>query len=231
MFIENAGVDEEVLGAGDDTGVEDEDARAPEDQEDSTDWAAVAATEKARADKATEERDNYKRGLTQKRQLRKGPKADQEDEEEQDEDERPLTMSEFQRVLQETVTPMLAGNKVDTILADKVKDPAKREAVRLIYENRVRQTGTSDEAVRFDIDAALAIADANRNRKIPGEVERIQNRGNMAPLNGSSNERGIDTRKTGFTDDQIKELTKKAEALRLDPEKFIAEAWKNSKKR
>lgn len=223
METENAGVEEEVLGAEDETGVEDDDARAPEGQEDDTDWKAVAAKERERAD-------NYKRALHEKRGLRKQQIAQVEEPADEPE-ERPITASQLQEAIEATVGPLMVGNKVDSFLIELVKDPAKREAVKLIYENRIRQTGTSDAAIREDLEAAIGIADQNKNRKALNEIERIQNRRTTVPLNGAGNEHGQERKTHGFSTDQVKELTKRAQASRLDPEKFIAEAWKNTKKR
>ena len=186
------------------------------EQQDETDWKAVAEHERERAE-------NYKKAFTQKRQF---VKAAQEVEEETDED-KPLTRKELRKVLQEEVTPALSENKVETALKVMVKDPSKREAVRLIYENRIRQTGTSDEAIRQDVEAALSIADAHKLRKVNAELTRKSNMQTQAPLNGSSADRGVDKKNHQFSDAQVKSLTETARRLGADPTKFIEQAWKN----
>lgn len=226
MYIneEKAGV-ETIIEEGSDleTGVEEDENRAPsshEEDEQDIDWKAVAEKERERAE-------NYKTALTQKRQLRKNT-VNQEDDE-QDLDDKPVSRGEFKRLLEETVLPVVASTRLDGILAEKVKDADKREAVRVIYENRVRQTGTSDEAIRQDIDAAIAIADSNKVRKAVAEIERVQNHQRNAPLTGPSNERGPERKNHGFSEQQEKDLTARANQLRVDPKQFIEKAWKNSK--
>lgn len=208
---ENAGVETNESQSTEETTEVKEEAGAPAAEEGEVDWKAVAAKEKERAE-------NYKKAFTQKRQFVKAR------EEETDENEdAPITRKDLQQIL----TPALTENKVDTVLNELVKDPAKREAVRLIYDNRVRQTGTSDEAIRSDIDAALSIAEAPRLRKVSAELTRKTNMQTTPPLSGSSADRGADTKNHKFSADQVKSLTATAQRLGADPTKFIEQAWKN----
>lgn len=208
---ENAGVETNAVQSTEEqTGVKEE-AGAPAAEEGEVDWKAVAIKEKERAE-------NYKKAFTQKRQFVKAK------EEETEEDENtPITRKDLAQIL----TPALTENKVDTVLLELVKDPAKREAVRLIYENRVRQTGTSDEAIRSDIDAALSIAEAPRLRKVSSELTRKTNMQTTPPLSGSSADHGAVVKNHQFSQDQIKSLTATALRIGADPTKFIENAWKN----
>lgn len=223
IIDENAGV-EDLGGAAEEQELND-DSRAPEDQEDNTDWKAVALKERERGD-------NYKTALDQKRGLRNKGKAPtpESDDNDDDDGDKPISRNEFERILQETVVPIIAGNRVDTVLAEKVKDPAKREAVKAIYENRVRLTGTSDEDVRFDIDAAIAIANSHRNSVSAAETERINNRDVTPPLNGSGADRGVEPKGHKFSAEQVRALEAQARSIGADPKKFIEQAYKNTKK-
>lgn len=184
-------------------------------------WEEVAKKERERAE-------NYKKAFTQKRQF---VKAAQEEVAETEEDEdKPLTRRDLQKVLRETVTPVFAENKVESTLKDLVKDPAKREAVKAIYENRIRQTGTSDEAIRQDIEAALDLADAHKLKKENAELTRKSNMQTQTSLSGSSSDRGSDIKTHKFSDTQIAELTARAKSTGQDPAKFIEQVWKNQNK-
>lgn len=217
----NAGVDEEVGGAAD-TGVEADESVSSADSEDGTDWKALY-------EKQVTETENYKTALTQKRGLRKAP-ATVVEEEEVDEN-KPATIGDIRKVLQQEVAPIVSQNKVDSVLETAVKDPEKRKLVKLYYETRIRQTGTSDEAVRTDIEAALAIADAHKYRKAASEVARAARRDTTPPMNGSGADRGGDAKGHKFSADQEKVLTATAQRLGQDPKKFIETAWKNSQGR
>lgn len=213
----NAGVDEEVLGAGDEEGVEADESLSSEDSEGDTDW-------KAEYDKAAAERDNYKTALTQKRQLRKKEPApvvevEDEDDSDDDDDNKPLTRADLRQER--------ALEKVDTILATTITDPDKRKLVKLYYDTRIRQTGTSDDAIRADIDAALAIAEAPKLRKTNKEIVRAAQKDTTPPLGGSGSDRGLDRQDHKFSADQVKTLTESAQRIGADPKKFISEAWKN----
>lgn len=204
------------------TGVEEDESLSSEDSEDDTDWKAIA--EKALADA-----ENYKTALTQKRQLRKKaptPVAEVEDTDEDiddDDENRPLTVGDLRKERTQ--------EKVDTILAVTVTNPDKRKLVKLFYDTRIRQTGTSDEAIRADIDAALAIAEAPTLRKTSKEFARVAQRDTTPPLGGSGADRSQDRQNHKFSADQVKELTTRAQNLGQDPKKFIEQTWKNQQGR
>lgn len=179
------------------------------------DWKAIAEKERERAE-------NYKKAFTQKRQFVKAAKEDEVEEKDDDE-----LSSKVRKIIREEVTPALSENKVDIALKELVTDPAKREAVKLIYENRIRQTGTSDEAIATDLSAALDIADGHKLRKINSELTRKDNMQKTPPMNGSSADRGLEKKNHQFSDAQVKYLTDKARSLGADPTKFIENAWKN----
>lgn len=214
MENEEAGVKEDAQGAPLETEVEKVDSEASAEQEDSTDY-------KAELEKVTTERDNYKNALTQKRQLRNKPEV----EETEEEDDKPLTRKDLEKIL----TPALAQTKVDTAL-ESITDPEKRKLVKFYYENRIRQTGTNDVAIKQDIDAALAIVDAPRLRKVSSELTRKNNMQNTPQMSGSNADRGVDKKNHQFSETQIKALTETARRLGADPQKFIEQTWKNQAK-
>lgn len=214
----DAGVETEVLSSEDQAaGVETEDSGAPQNQEDNTDWKALFEKEHTAAE-------NYKTALQQKRQLRRLPPEVAVPDEE---DDKPLTRADLRKALNEEIAPVIAQNKVDTELEKQVKDPEKRKLVKLFYETRVRQMGTSDEAIRNDISAALAIADAQKLRKAASEITRKQNMQTTPPLNGSSSEGPIVSKNHKFSPQQVAQLTATAQRLGADPKKFVEDAWKN----
>lgn len=218
----DAGVELDEVGSDLDEGVEEDESLSSEDSEDDTDWKAVAEKERERAE-------NYKTALTQKRQLRpkRTPEPAAESEEEDDDESRPATVADIKRVVAEAVVQPSTQKSIDSVLAEKVKDPSKREAVKAIYEGRIRQTGTSDDAIRADIDAALAIADAHKLRKTGEEMARARQQDTTPPLGGSGSDRGSGKKAHKFSDEQVKDLTERATRLGQDPAKFIAAAWKN----
>lgn len=214
----NAGVETTDLEGSDedtDEGVEADESLSSGDSEDDTDW-------KAEFEQAAKERDNYKTALDQKRQLRKKVPT-QEIEEGSDEETRPATVADIRKI----VTEQTATVSADTILSGMVKDDSKRKLVKLYYETRIRQTGTSDEAIKADLQAALDLADAKRLRKTVSEVARVNGQDKPIPMNGSGSDRGDGKKDHKFSADQVKDLTARAQRIGVDPKKFIAEAWKN----
>lgn len=216
MDNEEAGVEKQDLESSEQgTEVEVSDSGASAESEDSTDYKALY-------EKEVTEKENYKNALTQKRQLRNKPEVEETEEEDED---KPLTRKDLQQIL----TPALAQTKVDTAL-ESITDPEKRKLVKFFYENRIRQTGTSDVAIKQDIDAALAIVDAPRLRKVSSELTRKNNMQNTPQMSGSNADRGVDKKNHQFSEAQVKALTESARRLGADPQKFIEQTWKNQAK-
>lgn len=207
----DAGVEtEEVIGSDDSQVVENEDGGATGHEQDDTDWKTIA--------------ENYKTALTQKRQLRNTPSPVIETE---DDEDKPLTRREFTELLQSTVVPLVSASKEDTLLSNRITDPAKRAYVKQLLDSRIVRTGTSDEALSSDIDAALAIADSHKKDKTIAELKRAAANKPQAPSAGSSNEAPMEQKQHKWTADQARELDRKAQALGVDPEKFKKDAWTN----
>ena len=212
----DAGVKTDDLGAPQGTGVEADSSGAPQNNQDNTDWKALYT-------QAHTEAENYKTALSQKRQI----VNKQADPVVEPEDDKPLTRADIQNVIAETITPIVAQNKVDVELEKQVTDPEKRKLVKLYYETRVRQMGTSDDAIRNDISAALAIADAQKLRKAATEIKRKTDMQTSPNLSGSSSEPIQQSKNHKFSDQQIATLTARAKALGMEPTKFIEQTWRN----
>lgn len=224
MEKSNAGVDSE-MGADLDLGVEEGDSVSSAESEDDTDWKTLY-------EGAAVERDNYKTALTQKRQLRKpAPESAVEIDEDEDDDSKPLTRGEMRQMLQDEVVPIVAQGKVDTALTSMVSDPEKRKLVKLYYDTRIRQTGTSDDAIRSDIQAAIAIADGQKLRKASAEIDRANNNPRALPTGGSSADRGLPSKEHAFSKEQVARLTEQAKAIGADPATFIKKTWEGTKPR
>lgn len=224
MEKSNAGVDSE-MGADLDLGVEEGDSVSSAESEDDTDWKSLY-------EGAAVERDNYKTALSQKRQLRKpAPESSVEIDEDEDDDNKPLTRGEMRQMLQEEVIPVVAQGKVDTALTSMVSDPEKRKLVKLYYDTRIRQTGTSDDAIRSDIQAAIAIADGQKLRKASAEIDRANNNARALPTGGSSADRGLPSKDHAFSKEQVARLTETANRIGEDPATFIKKTWQNTKPR
>lgn len=212
----------------DDAGVEKKDQQGSEagagvetkghegSEHDEVDWKAIAEKER-------KEKENYKTALAQKRQI-----ISKEPEEGDEEDDKPITRKDLSRLIQEQIVPVIASTSEDRLLASKVSDPAKREAVKAILENSIRRTGTSEDAILSDIDKALAIADSHKLRKVNEELKRAaENKPNQAPSAGASSEKDIEVDKL---DPKLKaQLEERARQLKVDPAKFVAQYIKNRK--
>lgn len=187
-------------------------------EQDGTDWKELFEKEHTRAE-------NYKTAFSQKREfVKKGATDPVVDE---TEDDKPIRRSELVKAITETITPVIAKNKVEAELEKQVPDPEKRKLVQLYYETRVRQMGTSDEDIRNDISAALAIADAQKLKKAASEINRKTNMQTSPTLNGSSSEPALVSKNHKFSEVQVANLTDKARRLGMDPQKFIEQTWKN----
>lgn len=209
----DAGVEtEEVIGSDDSQGVEEEGSVRSAEPEDTTDWKAIA--------------ENYKTALTQKRQLRNTPAPIID---EQDDEDAPLTRKDLERIIQSTVVPLVTTSKEDSLLNQKVTDPAKRAYVKQLLESRIVRTGTSEEAVSSDIEAAIAIADSQKKDKTISELRRAVNNRPQTPSAGSSTEAPVEQKQHKWTAEQSRALEAKARNLGVDPEKFKRDAWANQK--
>lgn len=214
----NAGVEKEegaVLDDETDTGVKEDESVSSADSEDGTDW-------KAEFDKEHERAENYKKAFDQKRQFRK-KEAPTSDVEAEEDEARPATVADIRKIVTETNTT----SSVDSRLKNLVKDENKRKLVKLYYDTRIRQTGTSDESIQADLQTALDLADAPRLRKTISEVARVNDQEKVPNMQGGGSDRGADKGNHKFSADQVKSLTARATQLGIDPKKYVEQAWKN----
>lgn len=116
----------------------------------------------------------------------------------------------------------------DSLLKSKIADPEQRKLVKHYLENRIKRTGTSEEALESDIDTALILATGKKALLDNKELKRaIQNDPRGTPAAGSGADRGVERKPHQWTPDQEKALEVKAKALRIDPEKFKTDSWNN----
>ena len=132
--------------------------------------------------KAERDRDNYREGLLSAKRKAKAQENESSDDEESLDDK-------IARGVQKAIEPLLGAttaNKVDSILSSIVEDTSKRELVKFYYENRIQKTGTNEDAIKLDIETALAIADSKRINKENSELKRMQNNNVYVPPAGGS---------------------------------------------
>jgi hypothetical protein len=190
------------------------------------DWKELLRLEQERREQAEADRDNYKEGLLSRKRQEKVARVEGDTT---DEDDR--ITSAVQKAL-EPVVSALAVNKVDQILASMVADPSKREYVKSLYQSRIQRTGTSEDAIRLDLEVALTLADASRKTKEVEELKRMNgNKTYIPPTGGGSGsaDRGVAQKPHKWTPEQEASLESRARANGIaDIEKYKALAWKAS---
>lgn len=191
------------------------------------DWKDLLRIERERSEKAERERDNYKQGLLTRKHADKMARNEVADE---DTEGDKITQA-VQKAL-EPVVSQLAGNKVDQTLASLVADPSKREYVKTLYQTRIQRTGTSEEAIRSDLETALALADSSKFAKENEELKRMNdNRTYIPPTGGGgAGDRSNVTQKSHkWTPEQEASLELRARANGIaDVEKYKELAWKSA---
>lgn len=193
------------------------------------DWKELLRLEQQRSAKLEEERSNYKEGmLTYKRQLK------DRNAEPPVEEGKPTDSDAIKAAVAEALAPIaqqLAGNKTDQILAEVVSDPAKREYVKALYQSRIQKTGNSDEAIRSDLSAALALADSQRFSKENAELKRMHDNKVFVPPApaGSGGDKGTPQKAYKWTPEQEASLEQRAMMNGItNVEKYKELAWKAS---
>lgn len=191
-------------------------------KEDEIDYKALLAKEVA-------EKENYKAALREERSKRR--ELEKKPEEVQAEEDEESKIAKVVRKELEPLTVALTGNKVEQILSTLAKDPDKQNLIKFYYENRIVRTGTSDSAIRNDLEAALNMADGAKLRKENQELKRMNDNKDTIPLSGGGADRGVDRAKHGYSQAQVADLTKKAQQLNIkDTNKFIEQTWANEQK-
>jgi hypothetical protein len=189
------------------------------------DWKELLRLERERSEKAEEERDNYKQGLLSRKRQEKAQRDGVAITEEE-----PNAVAEAVKAALAPVLSSLQGNKIDQILANIVTDPSKREYVKSLYQSRIQRTGTSDEAIRTDLEAALALADSARRAKENEELKRMNDNRTYVPPTGAGGgtaDRGVTQKAYKWTAEQEASLEMRARANGIaDVEKYKELAWK-----
>lgn len=185
------------------------------------DWKELLRLERERSEKAESERDNYKEGLlSRKRQ----EKAQREEGIAGDDDK---IATAVQKAL-EPVVSALTVNKVDQTLATLVADPSKREYVKSLYQTRIQRTGTSDDAIRLDLETALTLANASKFSKENEELKRMSDNRTYVPPNagGGAQDKSFAQKSHKWSPEQEASLEMRARANGIaDVEKYKALAW------
>lgn len=191
------------------------------------DWKELLRLEQKRSEKAESDRDNYKEGMLVAKRRMKDLKREEATEDEGSDDK-------VAKAVKEALEPFVAtlqGSKVDQILASTVTDPSKREYVKSLYQNRIQRTGTSDEAIRSDIEAALSLANASKFAKENEELKRMNDNRTYIPPNtpGGSGDKGSVQKAHKWTPEQETVLEQRAMAGGIqDVEKYKELAWKSA---
>lgn len=189
------------------------------------DWKELLRLEQDRSNKLSEERDNYKEGLLSAKRREKIQKKEQESEDDGDEDK-------IKKAVREALEPVMSTiqtTKVDQILVSVVTDPSKREYVKSLLNNRIQRTGNSEEAIRSDIEAALALANASKFAKENEELKRMQDNRTYIPPNagGGAADKGPTQKVHKWTAEQERALEARAFANGIqDVEKYKEITWK-----
>lgn len=182
----------------------------------------IDSHEKTRGDK-----DNYKEGmLSYKAQLKANKRNEGEVADESDVNEK------IKAAVGEALSPVveaLQGSKIEQILSSVVSDPAKREYVKALYNNRIQKSGANDEAIRRDIETALNLADSTRFAKENEELKRMKDNGVYVPPagGGGTADRGVPVKLHKWTPEQEASLEQRARMNGItDTEKYKQLAWK-----
>lgn len=189
------------------------------------DYRELLRLERERSEKAESERDNYKEGLLSVKRQNKAARVEGEVPPEASEDK---IAQAVQKAL-EPVMSALSGTKVDQILATMVTDPSKREYVKALYNTRIQRTGTSEDAIRLDLETALTLADAGRKSKEVDELKRMNDNRTYVPPNagGGAAEKTVTTKSYRWSPEQEAVLEERARANGIvDVEKYKELAFK-----
>jgi len=155
--------------------------------------------------------------LKNKRLLKEKPDGTPEDEDQR-----------ITRIAAEVSSRVVTTVTEDSLLKAKVTDPEQRKVVKFLLENRIKRTGTSEEALETDIEDAINLANSKKAVIDNKELKRaLANDSRVTPEAGSGADRGVERKPHQWTPEQEKILTEKAKALRIDPAKFLADSWAN----
>jgi hypothetical protein len=150
-------------------GVKTDDPNAPKDQDGVNTQSAPTGDDnqidyKAELERIQAERDNYKQGLLNAKdklkQLKKG-QSDDEDEDIDDDDEINTRVNKIVEEKLEGLKKDVNSATVETILDSISVNSDEKELIRFHYENSIKQSGSSANDIRNDLENARLVA----NRK------------------------------------------------------------------
>lgn len=195
----------------------DKDLRAPEGTEvkkEDSGASAESVDYKVLYEKEHDRAENYKRSFKEKKEFReKAPES------------QGLDADTIRQIIREET----AGNKVDKILNEKIKDPQQRELAKLYYENRINKQGTSDEAIADDLELAVNAVHGIKLAKQNAELRRAaENKPSNVSTEGPSSEKEVD--RNNLSPELRRSLESKAKAVGQDPQKFIEKFLENQKR-
>ncbi len=134
--------------------------------------------------------------------LKKGKSEDQDDDDSDEVDKK--IDQRFSRLEQQ-----LAGNSVAATLAGLSSNPDERKLILFHYENSIKKSGLSTDAILSDLEKAQALANQKRILRENAEIRRtIQTRQNV-----SNNNRGTNQDKNTGEDGGGVRLTDREKAL------------------
>lgn len=203
MEEKNAALKEGHDGAND-TVVENNDSIATENQEEVViDYAKELQDSLQREEKLKEERDNYKKGML----LAKGKLKSEENT-----DEEANIEDRVQKAVNMAIEPLkqiISKPVIDTIIDSFTDNPDKKQLIKFHYENSIKHTGTTPEAIKEDLENALLIADKKALAKKVKELSlSVANRSTISNNSQGSNSKA-DFKKEILSDEQIQTLRKR----------------------
>lgn len=153
-------------------------------------------------EKLAEERDNYKQGMLSAKGKLKAKDSDEEI------DIATLVQNAVNTAI-EPIKQTISKPIVDSIIDSFTTDPDKKALIKFHYENSIKQTGTTQEAIKEDIENALLIADKKVLTKKVKELSlSVANRSSMSTTGQGSGSKPT-FEKEILSDEQINTLKKR----------------------
>lgn len=184
---------------------------------------------KALYEEEVEKSEQWKEAALKNKRLAKEARGTTETSANETEDER------VTRLASAVSTRVVATVTEDSLLKSKVSNPEERKLIKFYLENKLKRTGTSEEALEADIDTAIILARGKKAIIDNAEIKRtLANDSRVAATAGSSADRGVDRKPYEWTSEQEAILEKRWKSIpptyRGDLESFKKNAWANRSK-
>ena len=145
--------------------------------------------------KTASDRDNYRTAL-----LRKKGKIDEDVEADEDDIDTKISRS---------IQNELAKGRVEDVLGDISNDPYEKKLIQLHYDNSIRHTGSSRDAILRDLENARLIANKSSILKTNRELKiALSNRSGISSSVSDSSEKAS-AEVQFFTKEQLSDLKKR----------------------